>query len=114
MTDACSCASRSVRLDLYESAKIWLRHDTVIPRLIYPAPLEPGSQAAVGLTSTAMGDLAGISGAVSFLFAKISKQTCHKARTRSALHAPSGKALQRALVLSCRQAMILQATLRTA
>ena len=42
-------------------------HDTVIPRLIYPAPLEPGSQAAVGLTSTAMGDLAGISGAVSFL-----------------------------------------------
>ena len=44
-----------------------LQHDTVIPRLIYPAPLEPGSQAAVGLTSTAMGDLAGISGAVSFL-----------------------------------------------
>ncbi len=42
-------------------------HDTVIPRLTYPAPLEPGSQAAVGLTSTAMGDLAGISGAVSFL-----------------------------------------------
>ena len=42
------------------------QHDTVIPRLIYPAPLGPGSQAAVGLTSTAMGDLAGISGAVSF------------------------------------------------
>ena len=42
-------------------------HDAVIPRLIYPAPLEPGSQAAVGLTSTAMGDLAGISGAVSSL-----------------------------------------------
>ena len=46
-------------------------HDTVIPRLIYPAPLEPGSQAAVGLTSTAMGDLAGISGAVSFFLMSV-------------------------------------------
>ena len=54
------------------------QHDTIIPRLIYPAPLEPGSQAAVGLTSTAMGDLAGISGAVSFCWL----QPCMRARER--------------------------------
>ena len=51
---------------LHTPLKNLICHDTVIPRLIYPAPLEPGSQAAVGLTSTAMGDLAGISGAVPF------------------------------------------------
>ena len=42
-------------------------HDMVIPRPIYPALLEHGSQAAVVLTSTAMGDLAGSPGAVSGL-----------------------------------------------
>ena len=42
------------------------QHDSFIPHLTYPAPLEPGSQAVVGLTSTAMGDLAGISGDESF------------------------------------------------
>ena len=42
------------------------KHDSFIPHLTYPAPLEPGSQAVVGLTSTAMGDLAGISGDESF------------------------------------------------
>ena len=58
------------------------RHDAVIPRLIYPAPLEPGSQAAVGLTSTAMGDLAGISGAVSSFFPPIRPRVCCKAYSR--------------------------------
>ena len=58
-------------------------HDTVIPRLIYPAPLEPGSQAAVGLTSTAMGDLAGISGAVSsFCLSDASRSHRYRRSTR--------------------------------
>jgi len=56
------------KFSLHRYTIIQTQHDTVIPRLIYPAPLEPGSQAAVGLTSTAMGDLAGISGAVSSCF----------------------------------------------
>jgi hypothetical protein len=44
------------------------RHATVIPRLTYPAPSEPGSQAPVGIVSSEMGDLSRIRCAVVFWF----------------------------------------------
>ena len=44
-----------------------IRHATVIPRLTYPAPSEPGSQAPVGIVSSEMGDLSRIRCAVVFL-----------------------------------------------
>ncbi len=90
----------------YDHPEMRLCHDTVIPRLIYPAPLEPGSQAAVGLTSTAMGDLAGISGAVSFWCLGNAFVPCCRLATRAAVHGPSEKAgshqtLQRVLCSDC-------------
>ena len=42
------------------------QHATVIPRLTYPAPSEPGSQAPVGIVSSEMGDLSRIRCAVVF------------------------------------------------
>jgi hypothetical protein len=47
--------------------EITRRHATVIPRLTYPAPSEPGSQAPVGIVSSEMGDLSRIRCAVAFL-----------------------------------------------
>ena len=61
------------------------RHDSFIPHLTYPAPLEPGSQAVVGLTSTAMGDLAGISGDESFFALQITCR-CRSVFSQSFLH----------------------------
>ncbi len=56
-----------------ECCQLWCaenacRHATFIPRLKYPAPSEPGSQAPVGVVSSAMGDLARIRRDVVFCF----------------------------------------------